>query len=740
MYAHSTKHVTADGKPDTSTWEGLGEHLTSVADLAQVLGLRSGISKHAFIAGIGHDLGKGTNEWQAYLRGAGPQVPHSAQGARWAQDRYNGIGRLLAYGMAGHHSGMPNGIGSHGRLTSLTKRMAETDVPPLPDGITLPEGLLPIPACMTRHKPLSPGWHFAAQLHARMVFSCLTDADYLATERFYARAQRGTPDRAAPPTLGDMIAPMEAELASKAASSGPLTSLRTSVLQHVRSQTGLAPGLFSLTVPTGGGKTLASLAFAMDHAQAHDMRRIIYVIPYTSIVEQTADVFMKALGNPDAVLEHHSSFDAASLGEREASQIRLATQNWDRPLVVTTAVQFFESLFSNRPSQCRKLHNISGSVIILDEAQTLPLRLLRPSLAALDELAHSYGCSIVLCTATQPALTVESGLDQPEALSGVRELAPDPAGLHEKLRRVRVQNRGKVTDEDLARELIEQPQSLVIVNARKHARDLYDRIAHLPGACHLTTAMTPKHRRDALQRIRRRLAAGEPVRLVATSLIEAGVDIDFPVVWRAIAGMDSIAQAAGRCNREGRLTDLGLVYVFVPVTEHQPPADLVKRAEVTAEIMRSYPDPLSLEAIERYFALLYRDQGHELDAEVVAGTPSIMKAISQAGNKLDYPMESISDAFQMIPDGSRPIIISGGSFGVPDALWRELEALEDAGPIARKLQPYQVQVTHSRYEDLQRRGALSTWRAAAFDQQFSYLTAADLYDEQAGLSLSNHDL
>ena len=292
----------------------------------------------------------------------------------------------------------------------------------------------------------------------------------------------------------------------------------------------------------------------MDHALFHGLDRIVFVSPFTSITEQTADVFRDALVDEDAVLEHHSSFDSSRLGEDESGseKVRRASQNWNRPVVVTTAVQFFESLFANRTGKCRKLHNIASSVIVLDEAQSLPVAFLRPCLAALKELARGYRCSIVFCTATQPAIRDSDGLSAKEALpyEKVREIAPDPQSLHQRLKRVQVSFSGLMDNEELA-DRVENRKALVIVNNKKQARKIHDLLD--PGTgLHLSTSMTPRHRRDVLARIKH----GYEGPVISTSLVEAGVDLDFPYVFRAVAGLDSIVQAAGRCNREGRLASV----------------------------------------------------------------------------------------------------------------------------------------------------------------------------------------
>ena len=497
------------------------------------------------------------------------------------------------------------------------------------------------------------------------------------------------------------------------------------------------PGLFTLTAPTGGGKTLSSLAFALRHAVRHGLARIVYVIPFTSIVEQTAAVFRDALGggdDADFVIEHHGAFDEDRVGEREArDKLRLAMENWDAPIVVTTAVQFFESLFANRPSRCRKLHNIANGVVILDEAQTLPLQLLRPCVAALDELARNWRTSVVLCTATQPALAEDDGFSG--GFRGVREIAPNPKGLRRRLERTRVRHRGAVDDAELAARLRESPGALCIVNTRRHARELYESIEDSEGAAHLSTCMCARHRRDVLDAVRARLRDGEPVRLVATSLIEAGVDIDFPVVWRAEAGLESIVQAAGRCNREGRL-EAGDVYVFAPAGADgaKPPRlpEVEQRADVARGVLRRHDDPLSLDAIDDYFRNLYWIKDAELDAK------GILREIADRGDTFDFPFEKVAREFRMIETAMAPVIVPyrgvSGDDRAVDRLLGELERVERPGRIARRLQPWTAQVPERALGALCAAGAVKRVRESEFGAQFAVLCNADLYRPDVGLT------
>ena len=730
FFAHSTPN------PDRSDWQSLPEHLKSVGQGAGEFAAAFGAEALATVIGHLHDLGKYTLPFQARLCGDPRRVDHSTWGARIAQQRFGSMGQLLAYGIAGHHAGLANGQGE-GERTPLNERLMAQ----LPDlqaawekDIALPAQLIP----PTAFKPYQTRDRhpFQLALLTRMLFSCLVDADFLDTECFYNAAEKRTDHRntgSAPPTLEALRGQLDQHLGEFSANSD-VNRLRAEVLRHVRQQAEHVPGLFSLTVPTGGGKTLASLAFALDHAIRHGLRRVIFVIPFTSIVEQNAAVFRRALGHlgKAAVLEHHSAFVEQSPTRddpekyQSAQKLRLAMENWDAPIVVTTAVQFFESLFAAKPSQCRKLHNIAGSVVILDEAQTMPLKLLRPCVATIDELARNYRTSVVLCTATQPALEApafEGGL------TGVRELAPEVPQLFQQLERVRVRHVGTLSDDALATEIRSREQVLCIVNNRRHARAVYQTMADLPGARHLTTLMCAKHRSEVLAEVRQMLKDGKPCRLVSTSLIEAGVDVDFPTVLRAEAGLDSIAQAAGRCNREGRCS-LAASEVLVFATENEdwaPPPELKQYAQAAREVLRQFEgDPLSPEAIRSYFQLLYWQKGStQLDV------PNLMGLLRDSCPD-SLPMETLATKFRMIDNVQMPVIVPYGD-GAREAL-RALEFAEGSVGLARKLQPYLVQLPKQGFDALYKAGAVIPVAPKKWGEQFMVLAHEGLYDRRYGLS------
>ena len=733
LFAHSTQSGSQED------WERLVDHLKAVADLSGKNASDFAAKSWGTAAGLLHDLGKSKPGFQAYLRGERGSDPHSGEGARYAQEHLGGAGKLLAYCIAGHHAGLPNGLGpvAGKPATPLGDRLQTAELLDMPDGIALP--VLATPAPLDRApKALNFSLHF----FTRMLFSALVDADFLETEKFYDKVEGRKSERGWTGSLEGLDRALTAHLSKFGTPKSDVNKLRSQILTHARALAKETPGLFSLTVPTGGGKTLTSLAFALDHARKHGLKRIIYVIPFTSIVEQTADVFRKAFGDDDAVLEHHASFDWDGLNDpQEGERLKLAAQNWDRPIIVTTAVQFFESLFANRTSKCRKLHRLANAVIILDEAQTLPLRLLRPCLAALKELAQGYGASVVFCTATQPALIKEDGFPADEGLAkdDIREIAPDPHALYKALRRVQIIDAGTLDDTALAEKIAAQEQVLAILNNRRHVRALYDLLAGFPGATLLTTLMTAAHRRKVLQNVRDALTHGRPVRLVATSLIEAGVDVDFPQVWREVAGIDSIAQAAGRCNREGKRAH-GDVYVFRGSEEFKPPADLKQFAGIGAEIMASHEDPLSLAAVRDYFRQLYWDRGaEELDSVPVGGVQGIMNALAKSGNQMNFPFADIAQAFRIIEQASVPLIIQGGDWGIPEDMLKGFHHRPHAGPLARDFQPFQVQIPQYQRTQLLQARAAEIWRESEFGEQFVLLTNERLYDEKAGFSADDFE-
>lgn len=703
VYAHSL-----EGQPE-SDWETLEAHALRVAAGARLRADAFGAGDLAAMLGLLHDLGKSKPEFQRKLRGEVNDTSHSGEGAKLL---WSGTGRPLAAAIAGHHGRLPD-------PDRLRARIDGAETVPLPDWCQLPEWSWP--ARILGDKRQAP---YRLQFLTRMLYGTLCDADDRETAAFY----EGQLDRAPREITSVMFAAFDEYMAGLGGT-GPVNDLRRRVLGHARSMATEAPGFFTLTVPTGGGKTLTSLGFGLDHARAYKMRRLIFVIPYMSIIEQTADVFRDVLG-PDAVLEHHSNADWDGEDEGEAEQRRVMGASWDVPVVVTTAVQFFESLHAARKKRCRKLPSLAKSVIVLDEAQTMPLALLRPCLAALHELMEGYGATVVLSTATQPALTRTGGFPAEEALEGAREIAPDPAALFAALKRVEVRDVGPMDDAALADRLRGAEQVLCIVDNRMQARALFDAIRDAPGAAHLSTLMVPAHRRAVLSQVRERLKASVPVRLVSTSLIEAGVDVDFPLVLRAAAGIDSIAQAAGRCNREGKL-DRGVVEVFR--SEHSAPPAVEQFAVIGREVMaEAHDDPIGEDAVASYFRRLWDAYGADaLDAAKVNGTAGLLAAIR--ANGASCPYEQIEAAFQMIEEGQRTVIICDGAWGVPRNALEDLR-FGSAGAVAKRAQPHSVNVPWGLWKSLWDEGHVAWWAEDRFEKQFAILQTSDLYNARAGLS------
>nr|WP_276570294.1 CRISPR-associated endonuclease Cas3'' [Thiocystis minor] len=688
--------------------------------------------------GLWHDLGKFSEEFQRYLlrtadvgddahtlesRG---KVDHSTAGAQHAARTLPGLGILLAYAIAGHHAGLPDALDlTHSCLKARLRK-------------SIPDWLPAVPPRLLDSAPMLasglPADKFAVAFFTRLLFSCLTDADFLATEAFMS-PERAT---ARPIHATDIMARLDDHLSAwlGARFTAPVNVVqqaRAEVLAACLSAAEQPPGLYSLTVPTGGGKTLSSLAFALRHAARHGLRRVIHAIPFTSIIEQNADVFREVFAELGAeiVLEHHSNFDP----DQETATSRLATENWDAPLIVTTNVQLFESLFANRTSRCRKLHRIARSVIVLDEAQTLPVTLLAPCLRALRELVEHYGCTVVLCTATQPALVFRPG-EFEIGLPNPTEIVPDPPTLYATLKRVEVRQAGRLGVAALRARLAEEPQVLAIVNTRRHAADLYGALVEATGSAgnyHLSAAMCPQHRSAILAEIRERLADGERCRVVSTQLIEAGVDVDFPVVYRAMGGVDAIAQAAGRCNREGQ-QDQGVTWVFEPdESEHPIPRGYLRRAaDAAREILPLHADPLALDTVEAYFRLHYWKNQDLWDQH------AILDGFNFAPSDRELPFRfnfaTVAERFRFIADTQRPVIVPWGETG--RKLVDQLRAthrmkLPPPAGIARRLQRYSVTIPQFAWQNAQAQGLLEL-----LHERFAVLVSPELhYASDTGLCM-----
>lgn len=673
------------------TEQSVLQHLQGTAELAEQFAGRFGDEEYARICAWLHDAGKYTDAFQKRIRGVNIHVDHSTAGAQIAYKMLQGMGMWLAYCIAGHHGGLPSGgspadTQAEVTLSGRLKRKVE-DYSAFYDENTLP----PLP----QKQPFQPLYKagFSISFFIRMIYSCLVDADYLDTETFMAGGHKGRAQNQV--SLEYLKDQLDQKLKTFAGATKPIHIKRNEILQSCLDAADSGRSLFSLTVPTGGGKTWSSLAFALRHAIRNGMDRVIYVIPYTSIIEQNAGEFKSVLGEEN-VLEHHSNFDFDKDREDDVLKVqKLATENWDMPVIVTTNVQFFESLYACKSSRCRKLHNIANSVVVFDEAQMLPTEYLLPCVRAIAELVANYRCTAVLCSATQPALQPYFPSDMP-----MREICQNTRELYDFFRRTRLVYRGSMDNQMLAEEMVQARQALCIVDNRKQARDLYQ-LLEGEGCYHLSTLMYPAHRKRVIAEIKARLLEGKPCKVVATRLIEAGVDVDFPVVYRAMAGLDSLVQAAGRCNREGK-KDISDVYIFDPEEQYANRLHAQGRPLKAAQtVMRQYKDLLSPEAIHAYFTELYTIEGPEgLDVPKIVD--KLESSWQEFGFFCDFP--KIDEKFKMIQENTAPVIIAK-----EDCVkqWIQELAKEPNRDLLRRLQPYAATTYQQEFDGLRDAGAIT---------------------------------
>lgn len=717
--------------PEGERYQLLQEHLANVAALCKQLAEKVGCGSLGHLLGWTHDLGKYQEKFQQRLRGKTHHAPHAWVGSAWLLTRASNANdnvsaqllRLLALIVASHHTGLPDletfrekwreylnlwptvakELPSDQRDCSVGEHVAK-----LPDWL---RSLLDAPPRTGCQKEVQC-W-FRVALFLRFLLSALVDADRLDSAYFEygipAQLQgRGKPNfRAFQTRLISYVA--SKQRGETPSVSDSLMRLRNVAFEQCREAADKPQGTYSLTLPTGLGKTLSSMVFALGHAAHHDLDRVIVVIPYTSIIEQNAAEYANALGREN-VLEHHSNFDFRRIPdtcdqpEDYASRYELAIENWDAPVIVTTTVQFFETLFSNHPTPLRKLHNIARSVIILDEVQTLPVALLDPCLYVLNALVTDFGCTVVLSTATPPAFETRN------ILGNIVPLISTPPETYRTVQKVKVEWRVTrenseayySTWEELAQEIALLDRVLVVVSKREDAKALAKALLTFiddkerDSVFHLSALMCPAHRFDVLQRIRERLSTTSlPCRVVSTQLVEAGVDLDFPVVYRALAGLDSVVQAAGRCNRE-RLLETGRVIIFQPPSQ-PPPGVLRKATEVTMNLIRSTGeqslDPFDCNSVERFFASLYYLSDND------------SKSIATLTSQLKF--DTIAKEFRLIEDDYLYAVVVpyGESLSLID------QAKTSVGTptfkqIMRQLQRYVVQIYSKTFQEMWRVGAV----------------------------------
>ncbi len=680
----SLRDLIAHSAPEEGgTPQSLYCHAKNVAEMAAEFAAPFDSEEIARWLGWWHDAGKVHPAVQKYLTADDPSPPgpdHSSVGMLAAHEGMD----LLAHNIAGHHGGLANqqDLSDRVRRKSDDERIAEA--------LELARPLV------KEHEPSlcrdqMPGFLRESveadvmkrryDFWVRMLHSALVDADCLDTERHFDPERFDA--RSVDVSIDELWTRFEENQRSLMESADPtlVNRRRRDIYEAAIDAADRRPGFFSMTVPTGGGKTRSAMGFGLRHAQAHDKDRVIVALPYTSIIEQNADVYRDIFGEA-VVLEHHSAVrtDAESGDESDAERWRrLAAQNWDAPVVVTTTVQLLESLFANQNTRLRKLHRLANSVVVLDEVQTLPPRLLRATLDGLRELQAHYGTTVLLCTATQPALTNRPGF--PEGFGDVTEIVPDPARLYEDLRRVEyeVDMQDKWSWTDVAEELMENRQAMAVLNTKDDASSVLDKLPDDGSVLHLSTRLCGAHRRQVLQEVHRRLDGGEPVRLVATQVVEAGVDLSFPRVLRALGPLDSIIQSAGRCNREGE-RDTGRVTVFEPADGGTPPGAYRTGRDIARQLFQNEPalnlhDP---SVPRRYFQQLY--DSRNLDAEEVQSL------------RAQFQFAQVAEEYRLIKDDTTPVVVDyGDGWAILDEV---LATAEHAGFVHRddwhRLQPYTV--------------------------------------------------
>lgn len=706
--------------------QSIQEHLNGTAERAGAFAEEFGCGEIGKFCGMLHDIGKYSEQFQERIRDPEhvKKVDHSTAGAVEAMEMSN-ANIPMAMAMAGHHSGLLDG-GSlklsrekdgtfFGRLKGKIPDYGKWKEEIMAETVSVPD------FCMKgNHR------EFTMSFFIRMIYSCLVDADYLDTEYFMCR---GNVKRGGDASAEELLARFEKHISFwlekkefESEKQRRLCNSRNQILKACMERGGeWDKGLYTLTVPTGGGKTTASLGFALKHMEKHGMKRVVYVIPYTSVIDQNAEVFSRILGKEN-VLEHHSGIlYEMPEGEAEntsACQKALAAENWDMPVVVTTAVQFFESLFANKSSKCRKLHNLANSVIIFDEAQTLPVPYLEPCVAAISELVANYQSSVVLCTATQPVLDRIFA----EYLPGVRirEICDNVSDLYRQFRRAKICNIGEISLDGLQTRLENAGQVLCIVNKRKTAQELYARLPK-EGAFCLTTLLCPAHRKKKFAEIKDRLMRGLPCRVIATSLVEAGVDLDFPEVYRQEAGLDSFIQAAGRCNREGkRELEKSCVYLFR--LEKDNSEFLQQNIDALRETLRKYSDPADLDAVSHYFRFYRELLGREnLDRK------KIMEAFAKGIHGSCFPFASVSGMFRLIENPAKTVYIP---LGEAETWIEDLCGGQATKELFRKLGQYGVEVFPNHFKDLWEAGCLER-----MDGEIYILRDLNQYKEDMGLQL-----
>ncbi len=696
-------------------------HTAGVAKLASGFASEFGMHSWGKVLGTLHDLGKQSNAFQQHIKKESGYAPktkvtgdyhHAYVGAIVARRLYGKTAdNFFVNQILSHHSGLHDSDELDGNNSELKKEI------PAEINTEIKKSNLEKPSFRCE----SNDWHHLA----RMLYSCLVDADYLDTEAFMDKKSSNL--RSIKTALKDLLPMLEDYFRDlkENAKETEVNHIRNEVQRLCINASSSQVGFYSLTVPTGGGKTLSSLIWAMKHAIYNGQKRIIIAIPYTSIIVQTAAILRSIFGNGN-VLEHHSSVDPEHINDEELKErMKLATENWDYPIIVTTNVQLFESMFSNKPSTCRKLHNIVNSVLILDEVQTLPMDYLQPIVDSLKTYNKLFNVSVLLTTASQPVLSgIIEGCNPKATFIGIKEIkeiVPEGLKLNEKLRRVKlsIDNNGKSYDE-IANTLVKHKRVLCIVNTRRDAREIFERLPQEGITLHLSKMMCPAHISETIAKIKEALKddRNEIIRVVSTQLIEAGVDIDFPVVFRQEAGLDSILQAAGRCNREGK-QGICTTFVFSLAKEHNLPKGLIQDGNNARHRLNVLSDWFAPETMTSYFRQLYKgtDCFDQKD----------MKHYLYDVKNMYFARAA--KEFQLIEDAGLNVFIRWKNSTVL------LQQLIQEGPsylLMKKLSRYSVNIYQRDFEALCKMGVVSEKIAGIFVVDYS-----QQYDEYIGLRMDN---
>lgn len=750
---HYARTISVAGRClDQARWQPLAEHLANVGASASSFADQFGAAEWGMLAGLWHDLGKYHPDFQEMLQRSAlglstERVDHSSAGAVHVGELLSSLPEnlraLLAFPIAGHHAGLADGQADlKARLTSdpVVRRYQGVQAEQPAAEILIPRSVLEAlaPPPQLQSDPASRA--LRSEFLLRMIFSALVDADRLDAERaqdsVLPRDRQVARFRESFSSIAQLRDTLDLSVDSMVAAQNPafmaadqrrLFAYRQEVLKACRDSAELAPGAFFLDVATGGGKTLSSLSFALRHAARHGKRRVVVVIPYTSIIEQTTAVYRSALGAlAENVVEHHSAVSEPTDVEapsEAAERRRLATENWDAPVIVTTAVQFFESLFACKPSKCRKLHNICNSVIVVDEAQTLPPKLLHPTIWALNELIEGYGCSIVLSTATQPALEAPfPALRQQNIRARIAPAPPPPRA------RVEVLADEPLDWPALAQRLATHDRVLCITHRRDDARDLtleLDRVLGDESCFHLSANMCAAHRSVVIGKIRQRLSDGHTCRVVSTQLVEAGVDLDFPVVYRALAGVDSLVQAAGRCNREGKLGERGgLLRVYRAPTK--PPPGLPR---ISTEVANTLLAASTLDGDE--LDLFAPQVGRAFFRDYFRAIGQMDSGITPLRRELKF--KQVAEAYRFIEDGALTFVPRWGK--APDIV-EQLRSGFVTGKLLRALQPFTVSIYELALHSLLAKGAAEALFEGDEERFVQSVSHRSVYSDRFGLDLS----